>query len=301
MDMDPATLIREARERHGLSQARLAHRARTTQAAISRIERGEEAVTWERLRGLLHAVGEEPVVTTRPIDYFGDPQQLLRAREASPEAALRSGLASNRNVSRMRLDVARSQQAQGRAVTVRDTEEFEGSRILATLAEFGVEHVVIGGVAVQAHGSPRLTKDLDIIPRPDLLNFARLAEALIELEPALKRTRRPIRRFDPQRLARTPLLPLSTRFGELDIMSAEHAFGGTYEDLRSRAIEVKHGSIVVLVAGVDDLVRMKRIAGRPIDLHDIATLTTPSEGIEREADEIERRVRADLGLDEDGD
>lgn len=297
--MDPATLIKDARERHGLSQARLAHRARTTQAAISRIERGEEAVTWDRLRTLMSVVGEEPVVTTRPLDYFGDPQQLQRAREASREAGLRGGLASNRNVSRMRLDVAHSQRAQGRTVTIRDTEVFEGSRILETLAEFGVDHVVIGGVAVQAHGSPRLTKDLDIIPRPDLVNFSRLAEALIELEPALKRTNRPIRRFDPQRFARTPLLPLSTRFGELDVLSAEHAFGGTYDDLRSRAIEVKHGSIAVLVAGVDDLVRMKRIAGRPIDLHDIATLTTPSEGVEREAEEIERRVREQLGLDED--
>lgn len=299
--MDPATLIRQARERHGLSQARLAHRARTTQAAISRIERGEEAVTWERLRGLLHAVGEEPVMTSRPIDYFGDPQQLLNAREASPEVALRSGLASNRNVSRMRLDVAASQRAQGRPVTIRDTREFEGSRILETLAALGVEHVVIGGVAFQAHGSPRLTTDLDIVPRPDLVNFSRLAGALIELEAAMKRSRRPIRRFDPHRFARAPLLPFSTKYGEFDVLSAEHAFGGTYDDLRSRAVEVKHGSLTILVAGVDDLVRMKRIAGRPIDLHDIATLTTPSESVEREAEEIDRRVREDLGLEDEDD
>lgn len=51
-------LLREARKRHGLSQRRLALRAGTSQDAISRIERGVESPTIERLANLLMVLGE---------------------------------------------------------------------------------------------------------------------------------------------------------------------------------------------------------------------------------------------------
>ena len=41
----------------------------------------------------------------------------------------------------------------------------------------------------------------------------------------------------------------------------------------------------VAVAGLDDLVRMKRAAGRPQDLTDIGALTRDDEELEREARE----------------
>jgi transcriptional regulator with XRE-family HTH domain len=53
-----ALLLREARQRHGVSQRRLALRARTSQDAISRIERGAESPTLDRLAHLLMALGE---------------------------------------------------------------------------------------------------------------------------------------------------------------------------------------------------------------------------------------------------
>jgi transcriptional regulator with XRE-family HTH domain len=53
-----AVLLREARLRNGLSQRRLALRARTSQDAISRIERGAESPTIERLSQLLIVLGE---------------------------------------------------------------------------------------------------------------------------------------------------------------------------------------------------------------------------------------------------
>lgn len=57
--MDPAgDFIRDARQRHGLSQASLARRARTTQKQVSRIERGETSPSVATLARLLAAMGE---------------------------------------------------------------------------------------------------------------------------------------------------------------------------------------------------------------------------------------------------
>ena len=59
MPMDcPGTFIREVRQRHGLSQAALARRARTTQKQVSRIERGEISPSVATVARLLAAMGK---------------------------------------------------------------------------------------------------------------------------------------------------------------------------------------------------------------------------------------------------
>ncbi len=59
MHPSPGELLRAARRRHGVSQARLAARASTTQSAISRIERDRVSPSVETLRSLLHLLGED--------------------------------------------------------------------------------------------------------------------------------------------------------------------------------------------------------------------------------------------------
>jgi transcriptional regulator with XRE-family HTH domain len=58
MEPTPGELLRAARRRHGVSQARLATRASTTQSAISRIERDQVSPSVATLRSLLHLLGE---------------------------------------------------------------------------------------------------------------------------------------------------------------------------------------------------------------------------------------------------
>ena len=70
--MDASDLLRAARERHGLTQAQLAIRARTSQAAISRIERGLVSPTVETLERLLELMGEELGLDAQAIDYGHD-------------------------------------------------------------------------------------------------------------------------------------------------------------------------------------------------------------------------------------
>ena len=65
-------MLRQARQRHGLTQKQLAIRARTSQAAISRIERGLVSPTVETLQKLLAMVNEELVLDARAIDWGHD-------------------------------------------------------------------------------------------------------------------------------------------------------------------------------------------------------------------------------------
>ena len=64
--------MREARRRHGLTQKQLAIRARTSQAAISRIERGLVSPTVETLGKLLAMMNEELVLDATQIDWGHD-------------------------------------------------------------------------------------------------------------------------------------------------------------------------------------------------------------------------------------
>jgi transcriptional regulator with XRE-family HTH domain len=60
-------LLRDARRRQGMSQRELALRAQTSQDAISRIERGVESPTLERLTHLLMLLGERLLMDTEPL------------------------------------------------------------------------------------------------------------------------------------------------------------------------------------------------------------------------------------------
>jgi transcriptional regulator with XRE-family HTH domain len=52
-----AELLRQARERAGLSQRQLAQRAGTAQSVVARIERGLTSPSWDTLERLLEAAG----------------------------------------------------------------------------------------------------------------------------------------------------------------------------------------------------------------------------------------------------
>ena len=155
---------------------------------------------------------------------------------------------------------------------------FAADEILLALADHGVDFVVIGGIAVQTHGYLRGTHDVDIIVRPTALNMSRLSEALADLQAEL-RGGGTLRLTDPHQLRSAPLIPVMTRSGPLDIVDIDHVAGspGNYERLRQAAVSVELEGRSLVVAGLSDLIRMKRTAGRDQDLADIEVLTRPAE------------------------
>jgi transcriptional regulator with XRE-family HTH domain len=86
-ERNASVLLREARARKGISQRRLALRAGTSQDAISRIERGVESPTIERLSNLLFVLGERLELNAVPLVEAQGEVAKLTARERLREAA----------------------------------------------------------------------------------------------------------------------------------------------------------------------------------------------------------------------
>jgi transcriptional regulator with XRE-family HTH domain len=98
----PGDLVREERERLGLSQRSLARRAGSTQAAVSRIERGLTSPTWETLRSLLLAMGLEADLRVIRLRGRWDPLHLAASRKRSPADRLQLAISANRLAGRLR-------------------------------------------------------------------------------------------------------------------------------------------------------------------------------------------------------
>jgi hypothetical protein len=146
------------------------------------------------------------------------------------------------------------------------------SFILGLLTAHGVDFVVIGGVATILHGSPRVTQDLDICFARDDANLAVLGRALTELEARLRRVDDDVPFVpDGATLRRVQTLTMTTIAGNFDILARPDG-APPYARLRQNADRYDLGAFAVLVASIDDLIAMKRAAGRPKDRADIGEL-----------------------------
>jgi hypothetical protein len=150
--------------------------------------------------------------------------------------------------------------------------EFRPTALLAMLANAGVDFVVVGGVAVVVQASPRFTRDLDICPATDTANLVRLGSLLVSINARLRGIDEDVPFVpDARTLRRTQMLTLTTREGDLDLLVDPPGSPG-YAALRRRADVIDLAGALVRIASVEDLISMKRAAGRPQDAIDIESL-----------------------------
>lgn len=150
--------------------------------------------------------------------------------------------------------------------------EFRPSELVRLLSKAAVDYVVVGGVAVVVQAHARFTDDLDICYATDRANLSRLGEVLVELGATLRGIDVDVPFVpDGRTLRGTQTLCLNTPFGGLDLL-AQPEGAPRYERLRARAEVVEIAGVAVPVASIDDMIAMKRAAGRPQDLIDVDAL-----------------------------
>ena len=164
-----------------------------------------------------------------------------------------------------------------------EAERFQPQELLRRLVDSGARFVVIGGLAAQAHGSTSITRDLDICFSRDPDNLGRLVAVLsdvLAIRRGLARDSPRMPPLDVRTLRATSLLTLDTRFGAFDLLANPDP-GFDYETLLRSSEEAEVLGVSVRFAGLDDLMAMKRAAGRPKDLIELEVLGALREEIDR--------------------
>jgi predicted nucleotidyltransferase len=150
--------------------------------------------------------------------------------------------------------------------------------IFRELNESGVDYLVVGGLAVNFHGIPRMTYDIDLMI---LLESKNILTTVDKIRGWGYKPKIPV---NPQELADqkkrdvwvkekgmkafnfySETLPI----GEIDIVIDSPI---PYVELKNRAIEIKIQEISIPTVSLGDLISLKKKAGRKQDLSDIEYL-----------------------------
>ena len=147
------------------------------------------------------------------------------------------------------------------------------AQLLRALHSHRVQFVVVGGAAMTLHGSPRLTRDLDICYERSRANCTSLVRLLVELDAKFREPTAAGESLDESRLARATniFFMLATRLGDLDLLPVPDGTTG-YDDLMADAEQFVIEDIPVWVASRAALERMKRAVDRAVDRDDLRWL-----------------------------
>lgn len=155
--------------------------------------------------------------------------------------------------------------------------DYHPAALVQALVDGGVDFVIVGGVAVVLQAMPRFTKDLDICYATNEDNLDALGSVLVGLAARLRGVSEPVPFVpDVRTLRRTQMLCLTTPAGDIDLL-VDPEGAPDYAILRKRASEMELSGRTVRIASIEDMLSMKRAAGRPQDLIDIESLEVARE------------------------
>ncbi len=136
-------------------------------------------------------------------------------------------------------------------------------QLLARLVEGGAEFVLVGGLAVNAWGVVRGTKDVDILVDPDPENLRRVAEVAVAAGGRVQKGEALLGSVFSiaAEMATGEQVPIETDLGRLDVVQGLDGVP-PYAELRARAEEVEVLGVSLAVCSLEDLRVMKRANGR---------------------------------------
>lgn len=145
-------------------------------------------------------------------------------------------------------------------------------QLLEALDREGVRCIVIGGMAARAHGSARVTQDIDFVYARSDDDIRRLVQALRPFHPYLRGAPPGLPFEWSERTVRSGLnFTLTTTVGDIDLFG-EVPGGGDFEAMETHTVAAEVFGHRVLFLDLDWLIRVKRAAGRPKDLETVAEL-----------------------------
>jgi Nucleotidyl transferase AbiEii toxin, Type IV TA system len=155
--------------------------------------------------------------------------------------------------------------------------DYKPATLVRALVDGGVDFVIIGGVAVILRAMPRFTKDLDICYSTAQENLDALGSVLVALKARLRGVPETVPFVpDGRTLRQTQIVCLTTPVGDIDLLVDPDGAPG-YDTLRERADIMELGARSVWIASIEDMLAMKRAAGRPQDLIDVESLEVARE------------------------
>jgi hypothetical protein len=150
-----------------------------------------------------------------------------------------------------------------------------------------VDYIVIGGLAGTLLGSTSVTDDTDICYGRDDDNLERLAAALREMKARLRGVQEEVPfLLEAKTLRAGQNFTFATEYGSLDCLGKPAGVEG-YEELIANVVWKNAHGLRVPVCSLQDLMVMKRAAGRPVDLRELEILGA----LEEEITGQERRRR----------
>jgi hypothetical protein len=160
-------------------------------------------------------------------------------------------------------------------------ELYRPGRLVSALVEGGVDFVIVGGVAVILQAMPRFTKDLDICYSTEQDNLDALGRVLVALKARLRGVSGEVPFVpDGRTLRQTQIVCLTTPEGDIDLLVAPDG-APPYKTLRRRADVMELGGHQIRIASIEDMLAMKRAAGRPGDMVDVESLEAARRRVRR--------------------
>ena len=135
-------------------------------------------------------------------------------------------------------------------------------KLLKLLKENKAIFLVVGASAFPVYGYARATLDIDLFVKPDLKNIKNVMKALIEFG------------YDITDLSPKDFLKNKILIRQYTLEADIHPFvkGITFEEAWKNKISAKFGETRVNFPCLDDMIKMKKAAGRNIDLEDLKYL-----------------------------